>query len=380
LPFFCVSLIFAYVFNSLFALCRDLCHGFPFALIVPVLLVAPTLAAEPARLSGASEVVIRYDTLSRVVYLEAEMAAELALGDWEASLKTTLDEDIWDGLAFEITRDCESLEIGSRVRFEPHKDRFRDWRTEIAWALDALEIEIEHTLTRTRQWLTLQAAWAPGPLEIAARSRLRSTVCKPLVFYDARIQAEFPLCEMDTAIEVEVNEDGFDAATFELDDLVLARLPWLSLDVEVQRTVEGKILKISPTVTLGEMTCIELELEAHEGAGLAGALRLTELAFDFTLASVDVDATVLANPDDWIDDQYAASLTLEAEADLPRERRLETEITLFWEGASPESGVTRAMLLARFEPLEWISAWLEMDTRSGSGNLDSIALGAEISW
>ena len=346
-------------------------------MMVSLLLAMPSLAKNPSPISGAFEAAVWRDASSGVVCIEGEMAAELALGYWVASAETTLGEGIWDGLSFEITRVCEPFEVGSRVRFEPHKNRFRDWRTGIAWEGDALAIEIEHKLTRTRRWFTLEVDWASALLEINARARLRSKPCERLTFYDARIQAEFPLWAIDTAIEIDISEDGFDAATLELDDLIIAPLPWLSLDLDIERALGGKTLRIEPTVTLGEMAWIEFEIETHESIG---TLRLTELAFDFTLAAIDFEAIVLADPDDWIDDQYAASLTLKAEADLPQERHLEAEIILFWKGASPEGGIARATLLARFEPLEWISAWLQMDIRSGSGNLYSIALGTKFSW
>ena len=93
----------------------------------------------------------------------------LTLGAWKASAEAGCDEGVWDEQTFEVLWAEEALEIESTVRFEPDKHRFKDWKTEVAWSFGAVDLELEHKLTRPRNWLALEVDWASDALEIDTR-------------------------------------------------------------------------------------------------------------------------------------------------------------------------------------------------------------------
>lgn len=320
-----------------------------------------------------------YDVSSGSLQFEGEATVELTFAAWTASAEAGFDEGVWDEQAFDLCWSQDAVEIGSTVRFEPDKDRFRDWKTTIAWTFGAVDLKLAHNLTRTRNWVTLEADWASDPLEIDTRIRLRSTECAPLVLYDAAVEATFSLCGADTSIGIEFDDDGFDALTLDIEELVVDRLSWLSLDLKAERTLSETTIEIDPSIELGAATCLTFEAEAAGGSGLVGALRVVEAALECDFPWAVIEATVYLDPDDWIADRYAATLTLETEGSLAPERVIETETTLFWNGL-PAPNIARIASSLDLELTENISTWLELDIDVETAGLDNISAGIELEW
>jgi len=344
-----------------------------------LLLLAWGDAGTSSPLSGAFDVSLLYDVSSGSLQPEGEATVELTFATWKASAELGFDEGVWDALTFEVLWSEEAFEIESRLRFEPDKDRFRDWKTSVVWIFGEVSLKLEHDLTRTRDWLALETDWASDAVDMDTRVRFRSGDCEPLAFYDAEAKAAFSVCGTDTSIEVEIDDDGFDALTLTIEKLIIDRLPWLSLDLEVGRTLTGTTIEIDPSIELGEVLCLEFEAEISGAGGLMEGLSLTEAKLEGTIGSTGIEATVYLDPDDWIDDRYAATLILETEGSLAPERAIETETTLFWSG-SPAPNLARITPLVRLELSERASAWLELDIDVESPALVNITAGAELTW
>jgi hypothetical protein len=332
--------------------------------------------------TGVLDASLRYNVSSGSLQHEGEATVELTFATWEASAELGFDEGIWDDLTFEVLWSEEAVEIASALRFEPDMDRFRDWKTSIAWTFGAVDIELAHNLTRTRNWLTLEADWVFDTVEIDTRVRLRSTGCgRPHLLYDAEAKAEFTLCGTDTSIEVEFDHDGFDALTLTIEELVIDRIPWLSLDIEATRTATETTIEIDPSVELGAAACLTFDAEVTGSDAFVGALQLVEASLECDVPWAAIEATVYLDPDDWIDDRYAATLTLETEGSLAQERAIETETMLFWTCVpTPNLMLARMMHWIQLELSERISVWLELDIDVELAGLDSIAAGAELTW
>lgn len=302
---------------------------------------------------------------------ETELALELTIGSWIGRIETEFENASWNEQTFEIGWESGAVEASSRLRFEPDKARFKDWRIEATWTRGPTEMELERKLTRTRGWLTLDADWTTETTAIESRLRLRSIrPDAPLRFYDAELVCEATLPNGEASIEVEIDDDGFDAATLELSDVVLPHAPHLSVDIEVERTIAATAIEIVPSLADGESACVEV---AFAVAGVADAIRLEEVEASGEFAAVAIEGTILVDPDEWIDDVYAARAELAIAFAALAGGDGELGLEFLWEGGAHGRLLpSRAILSLRVELGGDRSLEAELDVLLRPGTLAGI--------
>ncbi|MFC2077274.1 hypothetical protein ACFLTM_00505 [Candidatus Bipolaricaulota bacterium] len=357
MPLVCFLLIFSYVTSYAAFSLRG---RRPFAALwLPVLLSLSAwwaLGADAGFLATFEAVLSRDHPADAV---ETELALEVGIGDWTASLETDFEADTWDEQSFEISWESGETEVTSLLRFEPSRSRLKDWKTDVAWTSGATDIEIEHKLTRTRNWLSIEVDWTSESVEIGARLRHRATgLGQPFQFYDAGAQAEFSICGIETAIGVKLDEAGFDEATLEFSDVVVDALPLLLFDLEAEWTIAGTDIEIAPSLEVGGGGCVELELEATCSDGFIHSLRLAEVEIEGEFGPIEIDGAFLFDADDWIDDTYEATVEVTAEIVATPGLDADLELSFFWEG-DPSSGIRPARISSQLR-LE-LSARLAME-------------------
>jgi hypothetical protein len=280
-------------------------------------------------LSCELEAELRCETDSLATALDATFHAEWTIEPWTVEVETEIESGAWNEQTAEIAWNDQRVSAASILRYEPAEHRFKDWRTELSWDADILEADLEYRLTRSRRWLIGEVAAQIASTDVEARLRLRSSPCSPLTFYDARLIAEYPICATEMTATIEIDADGFDELSVELESLPLGLAEGFTADIEIVRSLDDVEIRIDPAIDLSESLCFSLTATIGEGP-LLTPVRITEVRVDGEISDVDVVARLILEPDDWIDDLYAAVVELSAENEIGGGRELEIETVAYW--------------------------------------------------
>lgn len=352
---------------------------FTFALLT-ILCVCGTCSAAPL-LSGEWASTLALDVSTETWSTETGFTVELSLGDCLTAARSVFEDDSWKKQEFEVEATIANFTIESGLRFEPYKDRFKDWITEVEWETDLLVLTLTTKLTRTTDWLMFEIEHEGEMLEIetAIRFRSPSDSCKS-VFYDASVDLQFDWCGIDTDLEIAINDDGFDEMVLDLSELALVQIPWFTFDLEFTRTAEKTMVKLSPDMVLleswGSGWC-ELEIEGDfTNSSSLHSLVITEAVLTWEVEEWELEATAILNPSDWISKTYWLVVQAEAGIDLGDCGEVLLELTFLW----TEIDLGRARWAMAYEPYESFTITIEGDLDLENGELDRSALSVEIEW
>ena len=339
-----------------------------------LLLIAVAVFRNTASVRSATELVVNIDRSSSVI--KRELSLETQLGRWEFSGETRFEDRAWSRQSFQASWSTSILDVCSRLRLEPAQGRFKDWRIEAGWTRGLNEWEIEHKVTRRRRWLSFDVERKAARLDVDHRLRLRAArLDSPYAFYDAETEASFDLFDADASVALEIDDDGFEAATVECTDLKCARIPWSSFDIEWERTIEASAIELSATAEPMAACCLELEWAMLSTVDLPAALRLEEIVLTACPAPLEIEANLLLDRDAWIQDTYAATVEFRIERRRAnRERAI--ELKLFWPGGNARSILpTRAIGQLAAELPGGSSVELECEVSLDTATLLSIECG-----
>ena len=265
---------------------------------------------------------------------DGELVSALSWSEWQMEACSEIDDSVWDLQSLSVIAERDPWELESTLRVDTDTLRFRDWKTEIVYDRGIWEAELELKLTRTQSWLVFDAEREGDTVELNTRLRLRSSSsCKAWDFYDARLRIDGSLCEsLEASAEIEFDCSGFAQQSLTLEELTVPGLPWLQIELEFERSPERTTIGIDPTVELGEELCLETEMEIKAQGDLLTSLRILECSMACDLGAWELDAIVLWDPDDWIDDRFCTRLSLEGEWESMECRALELSIDLYGRG------------------------------------------------
>ena len=218
-------------------------------------------------LSGEWESTISAFPQTPVWSAETDFTVAMTMNTWIAETRSVFEDDEWVKQDIGVETELGSVSIESKLRFEPYKNRFRDWINKVEWESTELTFTATTKLTRTTDWVVFEFEHEEDKLEIDVSARLRapSGSCSP-VFYDATVDLSFPWCGVDTDLEIAIDDDGFDEWVLELSDLTLAQIPWCTFDLEFTRTAEETAVEITPSATLESSLCaasLDIEFEGE---------------------------------------------------------------------------------------------------------------------
>lgn len=310
--------------------------------------------------------------------LDATLEVAWSLGGWSIEIDSEIDDGTWDALSAKVSWDSASLEISSRLRHEPHKTRWKDWRTNVAFTTGAIRLEVEHKLTRTRRWIILEGDSTLEGVSASARFRFRASPCDPVAYYDATFELASTLCGIDATWAIDVAADGFEQMTLELDSLRLLAFGALVTDLDIVRTAEGASILVEPSIKL-DATCVRLDVEC--GCGEAPTpLRIVRIELAGSFASVELSGEAAFGPDAWIDDEYAAEIRLEVETRSAGGLESTLETRIHWI-EDPLSGLALAHTSLSFdrELAERVEGHVLLDIRTAEPRIEIIA-GLNVSW
>jgi len=300
----------------------------------------------------------------------------MALAGWIATAHSVLEGDVWKKQDFEAKGMIGEFDIESDLRFEPYKNRFKDWITKFEWEPNELAFTLTSKLTRTTDWLILELEreWEEVEFDTAFRLRAPSGSCR-LLFYDASADAAFDWCGIETDLEVSFDDDGFDEFVIEFSDLCLEKIPWVLIDLEITRTQEKSVVELSSEIVFESPWC-----SGCFDLGFEGSISTEPNPFPFSIDEVslawdvggwEVDAT--AAPE-------AAIYWLEIEADTAFDLdpcgEVSLDLTFLW----TEIRLGRVCFVLIYEPSTQLAIIFESDIDLETEQLDRLVLGVTIEW
>jgi len=351
-------------------------------LVALLVILGPCWACSAAPpFSGEWESIIAVEPHTGTWLIETDFTVEMEFIDWITAARTVFEDGAWEKQDFEVVGSIGDFEVESDLRFEPYKNRFKDWITEFEWELDELAFTLTTKLTRTTDWLIfeIEREWDVVEIDTSFRLRAPSGGCA-LVFYDAGLEVAFDWCEIETDMEVAIDDDGFDEFIAEFSELALAQIPWFTFDLEITRTLVDTTVKLSPNIVLENPLCagtLDLEFEgSFPNEPNLLPISIDEVSLTWETDEWEIEANVYLNPDEWIDDLYWLEVESEAAFDLDTCGDVSLDLTLLW----TETALGRAQSALTYEPGDKFSIAIISDIDLNTGQMDRLALELQTEW
>jgi len=350
-------------------------------LVLLVILDPPSECGAALDLSGEWESVVTVEPVTGTWAIETDFTVEMDFGDWMTATRTLFEDRVWKSQEFGVEGTIGEIDIESDLRFEPYLNRFRDWITELEWEFDEMAVALTTELTQSTDWLILELEREWEVIEIGTSIRLRApTGSCLLLFYDASADIAFDWCGIETDLGIVFDDDGFDEFVVEFSDLDIVRIPWLTFDLEITRTVEATTVEFSPDVVLESPWCgggFDLELEGDlPSAPNLLPISIDEASLTWEVEEWEIEANVYFNANDWIDDLYWLEVEAETAFDLDPSGEVALELALLW----TESTLGRAQSVLTYEPGDKVSIAIEGNINLDDGLLDWLALELQMEW
>jgi len=305
-----------------------------------VLLGATWGSTAANHLSGEWEAAIAVDAPANAWSVETEFTVELTFGDWTGSSRTVLELGTWKRQDLDIVGAIGRFALESDLRFEPSKDRFRDWITEIEWWWNEIQVTLTTKLTRSTDWVIIELGreWANTELDASLRWRAPTGSCA-FACYDAGIELAFDGCGIAAELACDFDDDGFDAFVVDFSDLRVPFLPWATVDLEIARTLSATTIECSPDAVLSTPWCDgHLRLTIKGEFPKAPALLPISIAEASLTADIEawrIEATAFLDPAHWAKGLYWLGLEADASWDIEPYGRLTLRFESPWSETAP---------------------------------------------
>lgn len=310
--------------------------------------------------------------------VETQYVLEFTSETWRLALEVAFEGSDWDELKIELDGAVGNLAMDSELVFEPDKLRWKHWKTETEWVMDAITFTLTTKPSRTTDWLTVEMEQESDFVDIGTRLRLRApTGSCSFGFYDADLEVAFTWCGIDSEIGVAFDDDGFDELTLEWSDVTLAALPWLFFDVNVAIDLAEWEAEVDPMLSVAVEGCLEIEIEATlPGFPCLGELREAEIVASWECGPWETETTIRLDPDDWIDDLYWLEIEADLEIDLVPCGELAATLVLDW----IQTTLGRIEVESTWSPSERTTFSAATARDLDTGQLEEIAFNLEFEW
>jgi len=330
------------------------------------------------RFSGEWESILHVVSSTETWVLDTDFTVEVTSGDWIAAARSVFKNNTWRKQEFDIEVALGKFGIELDLRFEPHRDRFKDLIAQLEWETDMLAFAVTTKLTRTTDWMIVDIERDTETIEIdlSVRFRAPSNSCQA-AFYDTSLEFDFDWCGIETDLEIAIDNDGFDECVLEFSDLDFARVPWSTFDLEFSRTARKTVVKSSSHVTLasalGTGTC-EIEIEGTcPDSPNAFSLEISEVVLTWGTGEWEFEATAILDPSDWIAKTYWFEFQADTSIDLDSNREVALEFIFLWTGADLE----RSRLAVAYKIADSFTIAIEGDFNVKIGQVDRLTLNLE---
>jgi hypothetical protein len=216
-----------------------------------------------------------------------ELRVNYSIGDWTFGAITELDDTGWIDQEFSAIGTLGLLNASAALGFDPPTVAFEKWTTTLSGEFVGLSFSATFELYDEDAFLTLTGSGSTDAVDVNVTARFGDDddpigECD-LDFTQVTIGIDFTFCCADVESTIYFDCDGFDRVVFAADDIAIPNLLWMTLDVELEFTVQTKTLTFSPDFDFGN-AC----LDVYVGVETSGNLIIEDLYFDGIKVECDI--------------------------------------------------------------------------------------------
>jgi hypothetical protein len=241
-------------------------------------------------LSGSWDTTISIVPSPVSMTLSSELIVTYAVSGWSFTSDTVLSDAGWTSQHFDVSGSLGAFTLGSVLTFDPSTVSFTSWKVTGGLSLAGVTFDGVFTLTPGDTKLVLTGAGSAGNVNVEVVLTLGGNddeICD-FDFNGVVITVDFPFCCANVISEIAFNCDGFEYVTFEVDNIALPNLPWITLDALLTFTVDEKTLVLTPTVDFGAVACFDIYVtQATEGNLIIGDITISGIGISCEIGGVE---------------------------------------------------------------------------------------------
>jgi len=234
------------------------------------------------------------------ISLDSVLSVTYTVGDWAFTSLTTLDETGWIGQEFDVAGVLGAFTIDSTLIFDPDVPSFTSWETNAGVSIAGVSFGADFTLSDTGTKLVLSGDGVAGDVTVGVDVTLGDGVDCDFDFNEVVIDLGFPFCCADVWAEVAFNCSGFEYANFGTKGIVIPLLPYLTLDAEVDFTMQTKSFSLTPHLDFGDFACFDLDISfATSGGTYPTPLVIGDISISGISLTCDIGAVTFTGVTDY---------------------------------------------------------------------------------
>jgi len=243
------------------------------------------------------------------------------VGDWVFTSETTLDDTEWIDQRFSATGILGAFTITSLLDLDPDLPLFESWTTIAAISIAGIDFVTEFVLEDSDVKLGLSVAGVAGDVSLGVDVTFGGIdpgddVCD-LPFSDVTIDVGCPFCCADISASIFFTCAGFEEICFEVDEIALPNLPWITLGAELCFTLQTKTLVLTPAIDFGVVSCFDIYFAADTSGNLIiGDISIVGIGLTCDIGAVTFSGLSELDPvADLVDDPYWEVYTISTNDD-----------------------------------------------------------------
>ncbi|MGB2983193.1 MAG: hypothetical protein WBC63_04945 [Candidatus Bipolaricaulia bacterium] len=200
---------------------------------------------------------------------ETGLTVTYEIAEWAFTSFTQLDDTGWIDQTFSAGGVLGAYSFGSTADFDP-AGAFEIWEVTAGVTIGGMTFDSAFTLAEQDVTLILGGTGSTGQVEVDIQVTFGgddNDVCD-LIWGGLDITIEFGFCCAEVTATIEFDCDGFEYASFAVNDIAIPNLPWLSIDAEVRFQTESKTLTLSPDFDFDSDYCIDVYVAVENDGNL----------------------------------------------------------------------------------------------------------------
>ena len=241
-----------------------------------------------ATLSGSWDTDVTIDpqqtSFNDAIGLVSVLTVAYSLDGWTFTSITDLDEGGWTDQDFAVAGVLGIFTITSALDLDPAPPAFGSWNTTVNLSIAGVSFGIDFTLADSDVTLVLDGSGAVGDVTFGAEFTFGgddNDICD-LNWVDLEISLGFPFCSSVLEAAISFDCDGFENIVFTSEGIAIPNLPFMTLDVTLEFTLQTKSLTLSPSIDFGAVVCFDLyiDLGSTGGTGPGSVLTLDSVTIE----------------------------------------------------------------------------------------------------
>jgi len=231
-------------------------------------------------------------SFAAAIGLTSEIGVTYTVGDWAFTSITTLTEAGWDTQEFEAAGVLGAFSISSGLEFEPNTPAFVSWDVTTGVSIAGVSFGAVFALDGDDATLELSGSGVAGDVSIDITVYFgddEGDGCD-LDWAGVEIGIDFPFCCADISADLVFDCSGFDSITFATGGIAIPNLPWLTIDAEIEFTMDAKTVTISPDLDFGDIVCFDLDIDWGATGGVNAPLVFGDLTIEGISLECDIGA------------------------------------------------------------------------------------------